>query len=215
MRYYRSVFCRYLRDMRHYRRVFFHYNRGMRLLLLVLKNPDHMHRMLTIIDLYQTCFSCRRLSKVCQQLVRFLEKNNLLSKCQSAYRRYHSTETAVLKIVSDALSAAEKGEVTLLGMLDMSAAFDTVDHDILLKRLHMSFGIHEWLYLGSAPSSAKGHKSSSVNGKMSETSSVTSGIPQGSVRGPILFLLYTANMARIVEMHEINFHSLQSTLMYS
>ena len=47
----------------------------------------------------------------------------------------------MLKILSDALSAAEKGEVTLLGMLDMSAAFDTVDHDILLKRLHMSFGI--------------------------------------------------------------------------
>ena len=61
---------------------------------------------------------------VCQQLVRFLEKHNLLPKCPSAYRRYHSTETAVLKIVSDALSAAEKGEVTLLGMLDMSAAFD-------------------------------------------------------------------------------------------
>ena len=78
-------------------------------------------------------------SLVCQQLVRFIEKHNLLPKYQSAYTRYHSTETAVLKVVSDALSAAEKGEVTLLGMLDMSAAFDTVEHDI--KRLHMSFGI--------------------------------------------------------------------------
>ena len=78
---------------------------------------------------------------VCQQLVRFIKKHNLLPKCQSAYRSYHSTETAVLKIVSDALSAAEKGEVMLLGMLDMSVAFDTVDHDILLKRLQMSFGI--------------------------------------------------------------------------
>ena len=77
---------------------------------------------------------------VCQQFVRFLEKHNLLPKYQSAYRRYHSTETAVLKIVSDALLAAEKGEVTLLGMSDMSAAFNTVNHDILLKRLHMSFG---------------------------------------------------------------------------
>ena len=53
---------------------------------------------------------------------------------QSAYQRHHSTETAVLKIISDALYAAEKGDVTFLGMLDMSAAFDTVDHDILLGR---------------------------------------------------------------------------------
>ena len=85
---------------------------------------------------------------VCQQLARFLEKHkNLLPKCQSTYRRYHSTETAVLKVVSDALSAAKNGEVALLGMLDMSAAFDTVDHDILLKKLHMLFGIR-----GAAPS---------------------------------------------------------------
>ena len=122
---------------------------------------------------------------VCQQLVRFLEKRNLLLKSKSPYRRYHSTETAVLKIVSDALLAAEKGEVTLLGMLDMSAAFDTDDYVILLKRLHMSFG----------------------NGKMSETSSVTYDVAQGSVLGPIMFLLYTADVTRIVAMHGINLHS--------
>ena len=78
---------------------------------------------------------------VCKQLVTYLEANNLLPRYQSAYRRHHSTETAVLKIISDALYAAEQGEVTILGLLDMSAAFDTVDHDILLGRLQTSFGI--------------------------------------------------------------------------
>ena len=144
---------------------------------------------------------------VCQQLLHFLEKHNLLPKCQSAYRRYHSMETAVLKIVCDALSAAKKGEVTFLGMLDMSAAFDTVNHDILLKRLHMSFGICgaalSWI------SSFVRHRTQTiaVNGKMSDTSLVTCGVLQASVLGPILFMLYTVDVAHIVEMHGINFHS--------
>jgi len=72
---------------------------------------------------------------VCRQLVSFLDRHQLLPVNQSAYRKLHSTETAVLKIVSDILLAADRLEVTLLGMLDLSAAFDTVDHDILVERL--------------------------------------------------------------------------------
>ena len=80
---------------------------------------------------------------VCKELVAYLKANNLLPRYQSAYRRHHSTETAVLKIISDANYAAEQDEVTLFGMLDMSAAFDTVDHDILLGRLQTSLR-HMW-----------------------------------------------------------------------
>ena len=69
---------------------------------------------------------------VCKQFVAYLEANNLSPRYKSTYWRRHSTETAVLKIISDALYAAEQGEVTIVEMLDMSAAFDTVDHDILL-----------------------------------------------------------------------------------
>ena len=75
------------------------------------------------------------------QLVAYLEANNLLPRYQSAYRRHHSTETTVLQIIYDALYGAGQGEVTLLRMLDMSAAFDTDDHDYLLGRLQTSFGI--------------------------------------------------------------------------
>ena len=60
---------------------------------------------------------------------------------QSAYRRHHSTETAVLKIVSDILCAADRGDATCLCLLEMSAAFDTVDHDILVERLEKAFGL--------------------------------------------------------------------------
>ena len=79
---------------------------------------------------------------VSRQLVDFLERTLLLPSLQSAYRKNHSTETAVLKVITDVLRAADRGEVTLLCLLDLSAAFDTVDHDIPLARLQMSFGVH-------------------------------------------------------------------------
>ena len=61
----------------------------------------------------------------------FLEQHNLLPNLLPAYQRNHSTATAILKVVSGILLAADRGHVALLGLLDMSAAFDTVDHDIL------------------------------------------------------------------------------------
>ena len=72
-----------------------------------------------------------------------LRINDLLSEHQSAYRSCHSTESALLKVTSDALLAADQGKLTLFGMLDMSAAFDCVDHIILIRRLNVSFGIDE------------------------------------------------------------------------
>ena len=75
------------------------------------------------------------------QLLMYLNENELLPSVQSAYRQFFSTETAVLKVVSDVLTAMDRGQITLLGMFDLSAAFDTVDHAILLKRLDVSFGI--------------------------------------------------------------------------
>ena len=78
---------------------------------------------------------------VCRQITSFLEGNGLLPKHQSGFRARNSTETAVLKVMSDILAADDDGKVTLLGLLDMSAAFDTVDHQILLHRLEILFGL--------------------------------------------------------------------------
>ena len=69
----------------------------------------------------------------------YLNENELLPSVQSAYRQFFSTETAVLKVVSDILTAMDRGQITLLGMVDLSAAFDSVDHAILLKRLDVCF----------------------------------------------------------------------------
>jgi len=72
---------------------------------------------------------------VTRQLLAHLNSNGLLPRFQSAYRAYHSTETAVLKVFTDILFAVDAGDLSALVLLDLSAAFDTVDHGILLHRL--------------------------------------------------------------------------------
>jgi len=67
---------------------------------------------------------------VAQQLHEYLANNDLLPRNQSAYRSHHSTETAMLRVISDALSEADEQRVTLLASLDMTAAFDCVDHSL-------------------------------------------------------------------------------------
>ena len=78
---------------------------------------------------------------VSHRLTSYLSQHNLLPTLQSAYRQNHSTETATLKLVSDALDTADVGQITLLAMLDLSAAFNVIDHATSLERLQRSYGI--------------------------------------------------------------------------
>ena len=78
-------------------------------------------------------FISKLLEKIVQTRIQgFFDSNGLMSKMQSAYRRFHSTETAVTKVFSDLLVAADSGQMSALCVLDLTAAFDTVDHDLLL-----------------------------------------------------------------------------------
>jgi len=89
---------------------------------------------------------------IARRLIDYIRDANLLPSFQSGFRPLHSTETAVLKVLSDLLEALDRGEVGVLLLLDLSAAFDTVDHETLLRRLELTFGIsgnalscHGWL----------------------------------------------------------------------
>ena len=78
---------------------------------------------------------------VLSQLKGHLLKNNLLDSHQSAYREFQNTETALLKAHNDLLCAADKDDISILALLDLSAAFDTIDHHILLERLRITMGL--------------------------------------------------------------------------
>lgn len=131
------------------------------------------------------------------QLTEFLSSAGLLPVHQSAYRKHHSTETALLKVVTDLTEAIDAGNHALLGLLDLSAAFDTVDHDVLVERLSRTYGIRstalDWLrsYLFNRRQTVL------FDGVFSTIRSLFCGVPQGSVLGPLLFLLYTADVGEL------------------
>ena len=104
------------------------------------KNTSHGNEVLPE-DTTHLIISCcwRRLS--CLSYFDHLNTNELWPRFRSAYRARHSTETALLKVLNDFLTAIDYGQVSLLNLLDLSAAFDTIDHDILLRRLENVFGI--------------------------------------------------------------------------
>ena len=145
----------------------------------------------------------------------YLNNSNLFPTHQTAYRRHHSTETALTKVYSDILGAADDVKLSLLILLDLSAAFNLVDHSILLKRLKSTYGFDgltlEWFknYLSER----------SFNVRCSGTKSVfvdsSVGVPQGSVLGPLLFSLYTGVFERIVMKYKLGFHqSVDDTQIY-
>ena len=111
------------------------------------------------------------------QLVEHFAKHNLLDRLQSAYRPGHSTETAVLRVLSDIRCCADGGNLVLLVLLDVSAVFDTIDRSILLQRLQNEFGVtgnaYHWFqsYLADRSHHVTVHLSSS------ETTQLTCGVP--------------------------------------
>ena len=140
------------------------------------------------------------------QLSAYLTSNNLFCPSQSAYRPGHSTETALLKVMNDILRALDDGYVSVLTLLDLSAAFDTIDHQILLSRLQTLYGIS-----GTALSWFESYLSGrtqtvTINNNCSKPTSLRFGVPQGSVLGPILFILYTKPLSNLIERHSISSH---------
>ena len=142
---------------------------------------------------------------VAKQLTSYINNNILGNPHQSAYKPDHSTEIALLSIKNEIHLSLERGEHTALVLLDLSVAFDTIDHNILLGYLKSWFGlggtILEWFvsYLSNHCQAIK------IGSTLSELSKLIYGVPQGSVLGPLLYSI--TPLGKIISLHpDIKFH---------
>ncbi|KAI5725405.1 hypothetical protein M8J77_014921 [Diaphorina citri] len=131
-----------------------------------------------------------------QQIIQYIEAYNILDPFQSGFRKSHSTATALVKVTDDIRLALDTRKVTVLVLLDMSKAFDSVDFDVLLailEKLKFSISALSWIesYLRGRRQRVK------QRNDVSEWRNITSGVPQGSVAGPLLFTLYISGLQRV------------------
>ncbi len=132
--------------------------------------------------------------------------NNLFPPLQSAYRKNHSTETALLKITNDILLNMNKQHVTLLVVLDLSAAFDTIDQDILLDCMSTKLGIDGVVLKWFGSYLKGGSQRVAVHEAVSEKFDLSWGVPQGSCLGPLLFTIYASELFNVIKNHLPNAH---------
>ena len=135
---------------------------------------------------------------VLSQVSSYLSSHNLNNTCQSAYRPGHSTETALLKVVDDLFLSLNKGNIYVLALLDFSSAFDTIDHPILVNRLHTDFGFTDSVLQWFSSYLTDRTHYISLSNQCSAFASVHSGVPRGSFIGTMLFTMYIIIIIMII-----------------
>lgn len=141
---------------------------------------------------------------ILNQLNQYLSENDLHCPVQSGYRPHHSCETLHVRMADDILKEIQMDNIVIVVLLDLSAAFDTIDHDVLLSKLFKDFGIsgsaHDWFksYLHSRFFCVK------VGKAFSTFLSLLFGVPQGSLLGPILFILYIKLLQKIASKYGLS-----------
>ena len=174
--------------------------------LLKKANLDH-----EVLANYRPISNLKVISKIIEKVVavrlqKYLEANQLNEPLQSAYKPFHSCETALVRVYNDILVAIDKRHCVMLLLLDLSAAFGTMDHDILLTILYSKYSIS-----GIALEWFRSHLTNRLQFALieecrSQSHELKCGVPQSSVLGPILYVLYTAPLADIPRFHEMQFH---------
>ena len=140
------------------------------------------------------------------QMREHLEKNSLLSKYQIAYRKFFSPKTALAKVTNDLPLNLDRTKSTFYIGLDLSAAFDTLDQELLLSILETSLGFKDKVlsflncYLSSRSQKVL------IDGEYSMPRTIKTGVPQGSILGPVLFSCYLVPLEVLFERLDVNYH---------
>uniref|UniRef100_M3XIZ1 Reverse transcriptase domain-containing protein n=1 Tax=Latimeria chalumnae TaxID=7897 RepID=M3XIZ1_LATCH len=135
-----------------------------------------------------------------------LDQFNFYDRFQSGFRPRHSTKTALVKVVSDLLSSLDRGLVAFLVQLDLSSAFDTIDHGILLHRLEHLLGISGSVLSWFCSFLEGRSQVVQLGSSLSAPAGISCGVPQGSILSPMLFAIYLLPLGAIAERYGLGFH---------
>ncbi|XP_072041350.1 uncharacterized protein [Amphiura filiformis] len=135
-----------------------------------------------------------------------MEEHNLGEELQSAYRSAHSTETALLQVKTDIMSCLYNQQGVFLVLLDLSSAFDTVEHSVLVRRMANEIGLSGTALTWYKSYFAERSSKVCINGTFSDSQDMNYGLPQGSIVGPGSFKIYTIPIGRIIRKHQMSFH---------
>lgn len=149
-----------------------------------------------------------------KQITHFLNVNNILPLKQSGFRRGYSCESALADITDDVFRAYDKGDITLLVLLDFSKAFDTISHEILLAILRYIGFSDSSLHLLASYLSDRAQRVV-LDGRCSSPLTLHRGVPQGSILGPLLFIVYTIIFRLYLQYCSSHFYVDDTQIYYS
>ena len=132
-------------------------------------------------------------------VIDFFENNNMLYKYQFGFRKNHSSSHAIITLVERVSKALDTGKYVVGVFLDLKRAFDTVDHSILLNKLYL-YGIRGNIYNWFKSYLTNRCQYVEYNNVKSKTEIITHGVPQGSILGPLLFIIYMNDFSRSSEL---------------
>ena len=144
----------------------------------------------------------------------YFQENNLLSNHQSGYRPLHSTSTCLIDVTNRILQNIDRGRLTGMIFLDLTKAFDTIDHDVMLNKL-LDLGFSDTALVWFRAYLSNRTQSVCVNGVLSDPQSIEFGVPQGSLLGPLLFITYINDLPSVVMNCEIQLYADDTLLFYS